>query len=70
MAKHRFSFDHNPFKCETYGRFFPQSVPLLYGIERNADYPPFKYIVSFEQSLAAFLLARGPFAWYGYSWIR
>ena len=45
-------------------------MPLLYGIERNADYPPFKYIVSFEQSLAAFLLARGPFAWYGYSWIR
>ena len=32
-------------------------------IERNHDYPPFKYIVSFEQSLAAFLLARGPFAW-------
>jgi hypothetical protein len=46
-----------------------QSVPLFYGIERNADYPPFKYIVSFEQSLAAFLLARGPFGWYGYSWI-
>ena len=46
-----------------------QSLPLLYGIERNADYPPFKYIVSFEQSLAAFLLARGPHAWYGYSWI-
>jgi hypothetical protein len=31
------------------------------------DYPPFKYIVSFEQSLASFLLARGPFAWFGYS---
>eukprot|EP01043_Picozoa_sp_COSAG02_P095430 COSAG02_NODE_31797_length_527_cov_0.841121_1_plen_175_part_11 len=46
-----------------------ESVPLLYGIERNHDYPPFKYIVSFEQSLAAFLLARGPFAWYGYSWL-
>ena len=46
-----------------------QHVPLLYGIERNHDYPPFKYIVSFEQSLAAFLLARGPFAWFGYSWI-
>lgn len=44
-----------------------QHVPLLYGIERNHDYPPFKYIVSFEQSLAAFLLARGPFAWFGYS---
>jgi hypothetical protein len=27
----------------------------------------FKYIVSFEQSLASFLLARGPFAWFGYS---
>ena len=25
--------------------------------------------MSFEQSLAAFLLARGPFAWYGYSWL-
>lgn len=40
-----------------------QHEPLLYGIERNHDYPPFKYIVSFEQSLAAFLLARGPHAW-------
>eukprot|EP00040_Diaphanoeca_grandis_P030025 m.176861 g.176861 ORF g.176861 m.176861 type:complete len:442 (+) comp31864_c0_seq2:206-1531(+) len=46
-----------------------QHTPLMYGIERNHDYPPFKYIVSFEQSLAAFLLARGPFAWYGYSWV-
>ena len=39
------------------------------GIERNHDYPPFKYIVDFHQSLAAFLLARGPFAWFGYSWM-
>ena len=46
-----------------------QRLPLLYGIEKNHDYPPFKYIVSFEQSLAAFLLARGPWAWFGYSWI-
>ena len=46
-----------------------QHVPLLYGIERNSDYPPFKYIVDFEQSLAAFLLVRGPWAWFGYSWI-
>lgn len=46
-----------------------QHLPLLYGIERNPDYPPFKYVVSFEQSLAAFLLARGPYAWFGYSWV-
>ena len=46
-----------------------EKVPLLYGIERNHDYPPFRYIVSFKESLAAFLLARGPFAWFGYSWL-
>jgi hypothetical protein len=46
-----------------------QRLPLMYGIERNHDYPPFKYIVDFEQSLAAFLLVRGPWAWFGYSWV-
>ena len=46
-----------------------QNSPLLYGVERNPDYPPFKYVVSFEQSHAAFMLARGPYAWFGYSWV-
>jgi len=46
-----------------------EHLPLLYGVERNHDYPPFKYVVSFEQSHAAFMLARGPYAWFGYSWV-
>jgi hypothetical protein len=44
------------------------SAPLAYFVKKNKDYPPFTGAVDLLQHLAAFLLIRGPHAWFGYSW--